>query len=102
MTRCWCGVDNPYYAPLERYCGGMGLIECICGGEFCICHHHGVVECSGCSECEPTEIIEEDDLYCHEDHGHATTQSSAPATGPPPDGRRAASDFRSRGRNSDT
>lgn len=53
--RCWCGETNPYYADtsdgLDPRCGGLGLLFCHCGGDLCICHNHGEVECFGCEDC---------------------------------------------------
>jgi hypothetical protein len=50
---CWCGVKNPYYAPIHHECcGGAGYIECFCGGDQCVCHNHGEVECFGCADCD--------------------------------------------------
>lgn len=51
-TPCWCGEPHPYYAPIRRRCGGAGYVHCICGGDFCVCHNHGEVECFGCKDCE--------------------------------------------------
>lgn len=28
------------------------MLYCICGGDFCVCHNHGEVECDGCEDCE--------------------------------------------------
>lgn len=56
---CWCGETKPYYAPIRRGCGGHGYVTCICGGDFCVCHNHGEVECLGCKDCESDD---EDDL----------------------------------------
>jgi hypothetical protein len=50
--RCWCGVENPYFAPLPPTCGGYFVYECDCGGDQCVCHWHGEVECDGCPDCE--------------------------------------------------
>lgn len=47
---CWCGEPHPYYAPIRRTCGGTGHVDCLCGGDFCVCHNHGEVECYGCHE----------------------------------------------------
>lgn len=58
---CWCGVENPYYAPVHENCGGMGIIDCHCGGDLCVCHNHGEVECLGCEDCQPDD---NDDGYC--------------------------------------
>lgn len=49
---CWCGETRPYYARLPSRCGGYGYINCICGGDFCVCHWHGEVECFGCPDCD--------------------------------------------------
>ena len=52
--RCWCGVRNPYYGYdfLDDRCGGLGTLSCYCGGDQCICHFHGQVDCDGCADCE--------------------------------------------------
>ena len=53
--RCWCGMENPYFAPptdAARYCGGSGMLECECGGDLCVCHWHGHQMCPGCEDCE--------------------------------------------------
>jgi hypothetical protein len=51
--QCWCGVANPYYAPEPGgNCGGLGVLECLCGGDLCVCHHHGEILCGGCDDCE--------------------------------------------------
>lgn len=55
--RCWCGVKNPYYAPLPRWCEGSGTIYCRCGGDLCVCHWHGEAECLGCSNCREQDDI---------------------------------------------
>lgn len=52
MTRCWCGTRNAYFAPVGGSCGGTGTLDCICGGDFCVCHNHGEAECEGCPDCE--------------------------------------------------
>jgi hypothetical protein len=54
---CWCGAEGTYSqlfddSGLEGDCGGLGVINCFCGGDFCVCHHHGEVECPGCPACE--------------------------------------------------
>jgi hypothetical protein len=53
-------VRNPYFAPLYGRCGGYGHISCICGGDFCVCHNHGDVECDGCVDCEFGDEVDED------------------------------------------
>lgn len=56
VIRCWCGATGPYEAlfddsGLDGSCGGSGSLDCVCGGDFCVCHHHGLVECYGCEDC---------------------------------------------------
>lgn len=53
--RCWCGVENPYFAPVSGLCYGTGFLDCLCGGDQCVCHNHGEVECPGCDDCESGE-----------------------------------------------
>ncbi len=52
MPKCWCGTRNAYFAPVSGSCAGTGTLYCICGGDFCVCHNHGEVECGGCEDCE--------------------------------------------------
>lgn len=61
--KCWCGTRRPYFAPLPGRCGGYGHISCFCGGDFCVCHNHGDVECDGCEDCEPVGEGEASDEY---------------------------------------
>lgn len=51
---CWCGEREPLYDEdgLDATCGGSGTLYCRCGGDQCVCHHHGEVECQGCEDCE--------------------------------------------------
>lgn len=50
---CWCGEKNPHRERVVADgCNGLGTLLCLCGGDFCICHHHGEVECPGCDACE--------------------------------------------------
>lgn len=60
--RCWCGSKNPAYLDvwLSRTCGGDGVLTCICGGEFCVCHNHGEVECFGCEDCNERAAGDDD------------------------------------------
>lgn len=60
-TPCWCGIKNPYFAPIPSTCGGSGTIDCRCGGDQCVCHWHGEVECLGCEECDERCGYGEDD-----------------------------------------
>jgi len=54
---CWCGAtgtaselfDDEVYS---QSCGGSGYLDCECGGDICVCHHHGEIECAGCEDCE--------------------------------------------------
>lgn len=68
--QCWCGAKGKYSelcdaSGLERGgCGGLGMLNCFCGGDLCVCHHHGEVECPGCDECE-------DDVNLEEMEGHS-------------------------------
>ena len=57
---CWCGEEHPEYAPLPSRCDGMGSLYCRCGGDQCVCHNHGEVDCPGCVACDG-DAMEEDD-----------------------------------------
>lgn len=60
MNRCWCGTENPYYAPVPaETCGGTGGTECYCGGDQCVCHNHGWMQCAGCLDCIQDGINED-------------------------------------------
>lgn len=57
IMRCWCGVSGTYEElfdddTLDDACGGFGVIHCYCGGDLCVCHHHGETQCDGCEACE--------------------------------------------------
>ncbi len=58
---CWCGVKNPYFAPVAGGCGGTGSVNCYCGGDQCVCHNHGEIECPGCWDCEGFDDGQDDD-----------------------------------------
>lgn len=59
---CWCGVENPLYSDdLESMCGGSGFLSCECGGDFCVCHWHGGVDCDGCGDCREFDDDDDDD-----------------------------------------
>lgn len=51
---CWCGEPSPLFDDdgLAESCGGTGFLACFCGGDACVCHHHGGVDCDGCDECD--------------------------------------------------
>lgn len=54
-ARCWCsGRKQVWFSTdaLDRSCHGQGYLRCLCGGDFCVCHNHGEVECVGCLDCE--------------------------------------------------
>lgn len=56
--RCWCGEAGWYSElcdedGLEPTCGGTGERHCFCGGDLCVCHHHGSDPCDGCADCDP-------------------------------------------------
>ncbi len=53
---CWCGARGKYAELfdddcLDQTCAGTGSLNCYCGGDFCVCHHHGETECPGCEDC---------------------------------------------------
>lgn len=55
--RCWCGAQGTpaelfNFDHLSETCGGLGELHCYCGGDLCVCHNHGEVECDGCADCE--------------------------------------------------
>ena len=64
---CWCGVKNPYYADVEGSCAGTGQLTCHCGGDLCVCHNHGEVECFGCPDCDDQGDFDDDDYDIWED-----------------------------------
>lgn len=56
-TECWCGakgkVSELYdVTGLDYGCGGLGVLNCYCGGDLCVCHYHGETDCPGCPDCE--------------------------------------------------
>lgn len=63
LFTCWCGATGTYEElfcdDLGEGCGGLGFIDCHCGGDLCVCHNHGEIECPGCDDCEG----DEDDDY---------------------------------------
>ena len=58
--KCHCGVSDPYCAeaPTSEGCGGLGWVDCLCGGDRCVCHNHGRVDCPGCEDCEESAAME--------------------------------------------
>ena len=68
--RCWCGEKGPYEELCDsdvfsRGCGGTGTLYCECGGDFCVCHNHGEIECPGCEDCDGDDDFNDgmDDYY---------------------------------------
>lgn len=61
--KCWCGMKNAHFDVdnLDETCGGMRVLYCCCGGDMCVCHNHGEVQCDGCEDCEEPEEPEPDD-----------------------------------------
>lgn len=58
-----CGVSAPYEEMCEDVggtCGGTGSLDCYCGGDLCVCHNHGEVECYGCEDCEGRDDFDDD------------------------------------------
>lgn len=56
LITCWCGAQGTYDQLFDddvfsKGCGGTRSLNCYCGGDQCVCHHHGEVECPGCDEC---------------------------------------------------
>lgn len=67
IVKCWCGAvgteEELFSADFDFRCGGAGELQCFCGGDLCVCHNHGVVECPGCDDCWD----EDDDFDYFED-----------------------------------
>ena len=55
---CWCGVSRPWFSTddLDPTCAGTGALQCYCGGDQCICHWHGEIDCDGCPDCEIDDL----------------------------------------------
>ena len=56
IITCWCGATGHYDElfsrdSLDEYCCGTSILRCRCGGDKCVCHHHGYAECPGCENC---------------------------------------------------
>ncbi len=57
IVTCWCGEQGTAEElfsddPFLDNCGGTGFLYCHCGGDLCVCHHHGQeIECPGCEDC---------------------------------------------------
>lgn len=46
-------TDSP---PLSPGCGGSGLVECFCAGDFCACSIKGTGACEGCPDCRDSTL----------------------------------------------
>ncbi len=60
---CFCGAHGTFEElhdmdGLDKKCGGTGMLYCYCGGDLCVCHNHGEVECFGCEDCENNEYLD--------------------------------------------
>lgn len=60
VIECWCGAKGTYDelfddVDMDGGCNGTGEVNCYCGGDQCVCHHHGTCECPGCEDCEPDD-----------------------------------------------
>lgn len=66
LFTCWCGAKGTYeelfHDDFPASCGGLGVVDCRCGGDFCVCHNHGEVECPGCPDCEEDDDYDGDDM----------------------------------------
>ena len=65
VITCWCGATGTCEelfdtACLDRTCGGLGTLNCYCGGDLCVCHHHGSIDCDGCEDCESEDDYDND------------------------------------------
>ena len=77
ILMCWCGATGTYDdlfddTCLSDGCGGTRHVDCYCGGDQCVCHHHGQeVECPGCAECRADDR-DEDWIPDDDDDDHFT------------------------------
>lgn len=65
IITCWCGATGTYdelydESGIDHRCGGGGTINCYCGGDQCVCHHHGSIDCDGCEDCESFDDYDDD------------------------------------------
>lgn len=67
QIECWCGAKGTYNELFSSAalgsCHGTGVMECYCGGDLCVCHNHGEVECGGCADCEDDDGYDDDFDY---------------------------------------
>ncbi len=67
IVTCWCGVTGRMDEMFDdevfsSHCGGTGVLHCECGGDICVCHNHGEVDCPGCADCD----IDDNDDFADE------------------------------------
>lgn len=75
IITCWCGASGVYEDLFDddgtdSFCGGGGTLNCYCGGDFCVCHHHGETECPGCDDCGRDRDDGFEDDGCDQDPGY--------------------------------
>lgn len=63
ILTCWCGAKGTYNelfdgTVFKQTCSGLGTLHCHCGGDLCVCHNHGEVECPGCENCKTNDSID--------------------------------------------
>ena len=69
IITCWCGAQGTFDElfsdePYDDTCGGTRHLECRCGGDQCVCHHHGQeIECPGCEDCDGEDDYDYDDVW---------------------------------------
>lgn len=64
--KCWCGEEGDIDELCEDVpgaCCGTGMLECLCGGDFCVCHNHGEIECPGCEDCRHLGLDDVFEIY---------------------------------------
>lgn len=72
IIKCWCGAEGTFEELFDdevygQSCGGSGVLHCECGGDQCVCHHHGEVECEGCEDCGECDDDCDGFFYGYED-----------------------------------
>lgn len=66
--RLWLWLASPLISENPRKsftvagegCGGLGMLNCFCGGDICACEANGEIDCPGCDEC--LELEESDEM----------------------------------------
>lgn len=63
-----CGMSPAWFSleGLDEGCSGNGFVNCYCGGDQCVCHNHGEMECPGCDDCQEDA---DDDSYLDDPNG---------------------------------